>query len=71
MRPESEAEYLARIVPPSVAGTGFNRRNLIKAALGLSAAATMPGLLAACGGGDDETGGASGESTVAARRPGP
>ena len=63
MRPESEAEYLARIVPPSVAGQGFNRRNLIKAALGLSAAATMPGLLAACGGGD-ETGGTSGDSTA-------
>jgi multiple sugar transport system substrate-binding protein len=51
MRPESEAEYLARMVPPSVAATPFGRRSLIKAALGLSAAATMPGVLAACGGG--------------------
>jgi multiple sugar transport system substrate-binding protein len=62
MRPESEAEFLARIVPPSVAGSGFNRRNLIKAALGLSAAATMPGLLAACGGGDKSGGGGGGAS---------
>ena len=49
MRPESEAEYLARMVPPSVAATPFGRRSLIKAVLGLSAAATMPGVLAACG----------------------
>ena len=56
MRPESEAEFLARLVPPSVAAHPFGRRRLIQAALGLSAAATMPGLLAACGGGADPGG---------------
>jgi multiple sugar transport system substrate-binding protein len=44
-RPTSEAEYLARLVPPSVAGLG--RRSVLGGGLGLSAAA----LLAACGGG--------------------
>jgi multiple sugar transport system substrate-binding protein len=60
MRPESEAEYLARLVPSSVAAHPLGRRQLIKAALGLSAAATMPGLLAACGGGSDSGGGGGG-----------
>jgi multiple sugar transport system substrate-binding protein len=64
MRPESEAEYLARMVPPSVAATPFGRRSLIKAALGLSAAATMPGVLAACGGGGTPEGATSAASSA-------
>ena len=65
MRPESEAEYLARLVPPSVAATPFGRRSLIKAALGLSVAATMPGVLAACGGGGTPEGATSAASSAA------
>jgi multiple sugar transport system substrate-binding protein len=65
MRPESEAEYLARLVPPSVAATPFGRRSLIKAALGLSVAATMPGVLAACGGGGNPEGATSAASSAA------
>ena len=65
MRPESEAEYLARLVPPSVAATPFGRRSLIKAALGLSVAATMPGVLAACGGGGTPEGATSATSSAA------
>ena len=64
MRPESEAEYLARLVPPSVAATPFGRRSLIKAALGLSVAATMPGVLAACGGGSSPEGATSAASSA-------
>jgi multiple sugar transport system substrate-binding protein len=64
MRPESEAEYLARLVPPSVVATPFGRRSLIKVALGLSAAATMPGVLAACGGGGTPEGSTSAASSA-------
>ena len=64
MRPESEAEYLARMVPPSVAATPFGRRSLIKAVLGLSAAATMSGVLAACGGGGTPEGATSAASSA-------
>jgi multiple sugar transport system substrate-binding protein len=60
MRPQSEAEYLARLLPPSVTATAFGRRRLIQAALGLGAAATMPGLLAACGGGGNSSPGSEG-----------
>lgn len=67
MRPESEAEFLARFTPPSVAAQGIGRRSLLKAALGLSAAATMPTLLAACGGGgNNESGGSSGGGSASA-----
>lgn len=67
MHPETEAEYLARMLPPSVVRSPIGRRNLIKAALGLSAAATMPGLLAACGGGgtpSGESGGGGGGAST-------
>ncbi len=54
--PRSQAEYLARIVPASVAGTQFGRRGMFKAAaLGAGAAVG----LSACGGGSGSGGGSS------------
>jgi multiple sugar transport system substrate-binding protein len=47
-RPESEAEYLARLVPPSVAAT--SRRSLLRGALGAGVTLGGSALLAACGG---------------------
>jgi multiple sugar transport system substrate-binding protein len=50
-RPNSEAEYLARMVPSSVSGAVMGRRGMLKtAALGAGAAFGLPALLAACGG---------------------
>jgi multiple sugar transport system substrate-binding protein len=46
-RPRSEAEYLARLIPPSASVLG--RRSLLRGALGAGAALALPGLLAACG----------------------
>ena len=53
-RPQSEAEYLARLMPPSASATALSRRTLLQA-LG-AAAVGGTGLLAGCGGGggDDE-----------------
>ena len=45
-RPQSQAEYLARLVPPSVAG--INRRSLLAGAAG-TGALLGTGLLAGCG----------------------
>src|SRR5215216_1827813 len=57
-RPRSESEYLARLVPPSVAaGGGLSRRGFLKGTLGAGAAVSLSSLLAACGGGDDNGGG--------------
>jgi multiple sugar transport system substrate-binding protein len=47
-RPQSEAEYLARMVPPSVAA--LSRRGVLRGGLGLGAAFGGSALLAACGG---------------------
>jgi len=63
-RPQTEAEYLARMVPPSAAGTALGRRSFLKGAMGAGAALSVPGLLAACGGGDGGGGGGGGSSTV-------
>ncbi|MGK5739225.1 ABC transporter substrate-binding protein [Micromonospora sp. URMC 103] len=57
-RPRTQAEYLARLVPPSVAG--LNRRSLLAGAAGAGALAGT-GLLAGCGGSDS---GGSGGKTV-------
>jgi multiple sugar transport system substrate-binding protein len=63
-RPQSEAEYLARLVPPSVAAP-MRRRSVLKGALGTGAALGAPALLAACGGSDGGGGsGAAGAGTV-------
>ncbi|MFL6065125.1 MAG: ABC transporter substrate-binding protein, partial [Friedmanniella sp.] len=51
-RPQSESDYLASLVPPSVAALGLSRRSLLKTALGAAAVVGAPGLLAACSGGD-------------------
>ncbi len=57
-RPRSQAEYLARLVPPSVAG--LRRRSLLTGAAA-TGALLGTGLLAGCG--DDDSGG-SGSTTV-------
>jgi len=49
-RPRTQDEYLARLVPPSVAG--INRRSLLGGAAGLATLLGAGGLLAACG--DDD-----------------
>ena len=49
-RPQTEAEYLARLVPPSVSGTSMRRRSVLAGGLGLGAALGGSALLAACGG---------------------
>ncbi|HEX7188553.1 MAG TPA: ABC transporter substrate-binding protein [Actinomycetes bacterium] len=59
-KPQTEAGYLAGLVPPSVAGVG--RRGFLKGALGTGAALSMPALLAACGG-DDDTSSSGGKPT--------
>lgn len=59
-RPQSEAEYLARLVPPSAAATAFGRRTLFKGLLGAGALAAAPGLLAACGSGSSGSSGGGG-----------
>lgn len=59
-RPQSEAEYLARLVPPSAAGSAFDRRTLFKGILGAGTLAVTPGLLAACGSGSSAGGSAGG-----------
>jgi multiple sugar transport system substrate-binding protein len=55
-RPQSEAEYLARLVPPSAAASGFGRRTMLKGTLASGAALSAAGLLAACGGSDSNSG---------------
>jgi multiple sugar transport system substrate-binding protein len=47
-RPQSEAEYLARLTPASVAAT--SRRSLLRGAVGAGAAVGGAALLSACGG---------------------
>ena len=65
-RPRSESEYLASLIPPSVAAAGLSRRGFLKGTLGAGAALSLSSLLAACGGGDDgggDSGSASQEVT--------
>ena len=64
-RPQTEAEYLARLVPPSVAGTSMRRRSVLTGGLGLGAALGGSALLAACGGSSSSSssGGASGSAS--------
>lgn len=58
-RPQTEAEYLARLVPPSIAGAGLHRRTVFKGAMAAGAVLSMPSLLAACSS-STSSGGASG-----------
>jgi multiple sugar transport system substrate-binding protein len=66
-RPQSEAEYLARLVPPSAAATSMRRRSVLAGGLGLGAAFGGSALLAACGssgGGSTSTESATGTVTL-------
>src|SRR5215207_5813103 len=72
-RPTSEAEYLARMVPPSV--RGVDRRTLLRGALGVGALLGAGGL-AACssdssGGSGVPTGAVSGTVTVGSNQSDP
>jgi multiple sugar transport system substrate-binding protein len=58
-RPRSESEYLARLLPPSVAAAGLSRRGFLKGTLGAGAAVSLSSILAACGGGGDDSGGSA------------
>jgi multiple sugar transport system substrate-binding protein len=66
-RPSTEAEYLARMVPTSMAA-GMSRRTLLRGALGAGALLATPPLLASCsssgGSGGGATGGGGGGGTV-------
>ncbi len=56
-RSETEAEYLARLVPPSVSGAVVGRRSMLRgAAIGAGSLIGLPALLAACGGSDSAGG---------------
>ena len=59
-RPQSESEYLSRLVPPSV--SALSRRRFLQASAGAGGLVGLSALLAACGG--DDSGGGSGTSTV-------
>src|SRR6476646_5078905 len=57
-RPSTEAQYLASLIPPSVAATGIGRRSLLKGALAGAGFLGASGLLTACGsGGSSASGG--------------
>ena len=63
-RPRSESEYLASLIPPSVAAAGLSRRGFLKGTLGAGAALSLSSLLAACGGGDGGGDGGSASQEV-------
>src|SRR3954453_8360909 len=64
-RPQSEAENLARLVPPSVAATtSMRRRSVLAGGLGLGAAFGGSALLAACGSSSSSSGGGGTESAT-------
>ena len=66
--PRNEAEHLARMIPPSVAATSVPRRSFLRGAGMVGAGLAVPGLLAACGSDDTDTGtdaGATGDSGAA------
>src|SRR3954447_20389550 len=63
-RPQSEAEYLARMRPPSVAA--LSRRGVLRGGLGLGAAFGGSALLAACGGSSSSSASASGSGSGSA-----
>jgi multiple sugar transport system substrate-binding protein len=64
-RPQTEAEYLARLVPPSVAGTSLRRRSVLSTGLGLGAAFGGSALLAACGSSSSSSSSGGGSSSAA------
>jgi multiple sugar transport system substrate-binding protein len=60
-KPSTHEEYLASLVPPSMAA-GVDRRVFMKGALGSAAALTLPALLAACGGSSGGSTGSTGSA---------
>ncbi len=63
-RPRTQSEYLARLVPSSVAATGLDRRSFLRYAVGTGAALSLPTLVTACGGGGGGGGGASSKTVT-------
>jgi multiple sugar transport system substrate-binding protein len=63
--PRSEAEYLARMVPPSVTATRVGRRSFLRGAGVVGAGLAVPGLLAACGSDTESDTSATGDSGAA------
>ncbi|MGN6088363.1 MAG: ABC transporter substrate-binding protein, partial [Actinomycetales bacterium] len=61
-RPSTEGEYLARMVPSSVAATSASRRSVLKVAAGAGALLGLPGLLAACSSDSSSQTGSSGSA---------
>ena len=68
-RPQSESEYLARLVPPSAAATALGRRTLLRGLLGTGTLAVTPALLAACGSSSSSTGSSSGSAAGGGGKP--
>ncbi|MGA7688728.1 MAG: extracellular solute-binding protein [Jiangellales bacterium] len=64
-KPRSESDYLARMIPPSVAGASVPRRSFLRGAGMVGAGLAVPGLLAACGT-DDSTSGSTSTSDAGA-----
>ena len=70
-RPRTQAEYLARLTPPSVMAFQASRRVLLRRALGAGAFLGLGGSLLSCGDDDDNgasattSGGTSGATTGA------
>jgi multiple sugar transport system substrate-binding protein len=64
-KPSTHDEYLASLIPPSMAA-GVDRRVFMKGAIGSAAALSLPALLAACGGSSGE---ASGDKSGSAAKP--
>ncbi|HYJ76506.1 MAG TPA: extracellular solute-binding protein, partial [Kineosporiaceae bacterium] len=63
-RPQSRAEYLARLVPPSAAATSMRRRSVLAGGLGLGAAFGGSALLAACGSSSSSSSGGGGTASA-------
>jgi multiple sugar transport system substrate-binding protein len=65
-RPRTQADYLARLTPPSVLALQASRRALLRRALGAGAVLGLGGTLLSCGGDDDDdASGAPGTTTGA------
>jgi len=63
-KPASQEEYLARLVPASAQMSQLSRRGMLKGALGVGAALSVPGLLAACSSSSSPSTGGSATGTV-------
>jgi multiple sugar transport system substrate-binding protein len=63
-KPSTHEEYLASLIPPSMAA-GVDRRVFMKGAVGSAAALSLPALLAGCGGSSDSSGAKAGATAKA------